>query len=230
MKKFSFVMPTLNQQAYIAEAIQSALAQTYKNWELIIVNDGCTDDTQRVIDYYLKKDKRIKCLVNKTNKGMAFSRNRGIQESKGDYIACIDSDDISNPDRLKKSLKALEKYDFVYTDYLVGNEKLEVKYSYVAPNEITLENIIDNATIPHETVIANKKCFIENPYPERLKVNEDGYTWFNWYKAGYTYKKLDYASIIVRAHPDQASKTRIKEVNKISKELENEIKEYQKTK
>jgi glycosyltransferase involved in cell wall biosynthesis len=222
-------MPTYQQETYIAEAIQSVLAQTYKLWDLYIVNDGCTDDTQRVIDYYVKKDKRIKCLINKTNKGMAFSRNRGIQASKGDYIACIDSDDISNPDRLKKSLKPLEKYDFIYTNYHMGNEQLKIAYSYVAPDKLTLDDIIKNSTIPHETVIAHRKCFIDNPYPDRLRVNEDGYTWFSWYKAGYTYKKLDYASIIVRSHPDQSSKTRIKEVNKIGKELENEIKEYQKT-
>jgi glycosyltransferase involved in cell wall biosynthesis len=223
MKKFSFIMPTLNQETYIAEAIQSVLGQTYKKWELIIINDGCTDATDKVVNYYVNKyPDKIKYLSNEKNLGMGLTRNKGIAASDGDYIVVIDSDDYSHPERLKKALPYLKKYDFIYTDYVNCDTALRAESMYSAPSVINLENIAMNASVPHGTVIANRKCFVENPYDD-LRVNEDGYMWLHWFKAGYTYKHITFPSILVREHPKRCSNTELKEVKEITKRLKKDI-------
>ena len=90
----SIVLPTFNGQKFISEAIDSILKQTYKNWELIIIDDGSTDSTKTIIGEYLKKDSRILYYKNETNSGQAYSLNRGFSLSKGDYLTWVSDDNI----------------------------------------------------------------------------------------------------------------------------------------
>jgi len=100
---------TYNRSLYIKEAIDSVLAQSYKNWELIIVDDGSTDNTNVVIAPYLK-DPRIKYFKNETNKNISFTRNRALSLSQGEFIAILDSDDVWNDiDKLAKQITFLQK-------------------------------------------------------------------------------------------------------------------------
>ena len=103
----SVVMPSYNRAAYLPEAIESIRRQTYKDWELIIVDDGSTDSSEFVYKYYKNLDKRIK-IVRIPNSGISAPRNTGIAHANGEYIAVMDSDDISSPDRLEKELKAIK--------------------------------------------------------------------------------------------------------------------------
>lgn len=114
----SIIMPSYNTANYIAESIQSVLAQSYTDWELIIVDDCSTDDTDKVVTPYLS-DERIKYLKNEKNSGAATSRNRALREAKGRWIAFLDSDDLWMPDKLKKQINFMEKndYHFSYTNY-----------------------------------------------------------------------------------------------------------------
>ena len=89
----SIIMPSYNTAPYIRETIQSVLDQTYQNWELIIVDDCSTDNTDEVVASI--KDKRIRYLKNEKNSGAAVSRNRSLSEAKGRWIAFLDSDDRS---------------------------------------------------------------------------------------------------------------------------------------
>lgn len=89
----SIIMPSYNTAPYIDETIQSVLHQTYKNWELVIVDDCSTDKTDEVVKPYLE-DERIRYLKNNNNSGAAVSRNRALREAKGRWIAFLDSDDI----------------------------------------------------------------------------------------------------------------------------------------
>lgn len=114
----SVIMPSFNTANYIAESIQSVLVQSYKDWELIIVDDCSTDDTDGVVKPFLA-DKRIRYLKNEKSSGAAVSRNRAIREAKGKWIAFLDSDDLWMPDKLKKQVSFMEKnsYHFSYTGY-----------------------------------------------------------------------------------------------------------------
>ena len=89
----SIVMPSYNTGKYIAESIESVIKQTYKNWELLIVDDCSSDNTDEIVEPYLT-DARIKYFKNKMNSGAAVSRNKALRESKGKWIAFLDSDDI----------------------------------------------------------------------------------------------------------------------------------------
>lgn len=117
-KLVSVIMPSYNTASFIAESIQSVLAQSYKDWELIIVDDCSPDNTDEVVKPYLS-DERIKYIKNEKNSGAAVSRNRALREAKGKWIAFLDSDDLWMPDKLNKQICFMEKndYHFSYTNY-----------------------------------------------------------------------------------------------------------------
>jgi glycosyltransferase involved in cell wall biosynthesis len=106
-------MPVYNRENSVRHAIQSILDQTYENWELIIVNDGSTDNTETVIKLF--KDSRIRYFKNKTNRGISFSRNFGNSKARGKIITVQDSDDMSLPDRFEWIVDAFKKpIDILY--------------------------------------------------------------------------------------------------------------------
>ena len=108
----SIVMCVYNGSKYISESIKSALNQSFKNFELIIINDGSTDTTEKIVKSF--NDRRIRYYYQK-NQGAAASRNYGIKNSRGQYIAILDSDDICLPERLEKQYYFLENNP----DYIV---------------------------------------------------------------------------------------------------------------
>ena len=95
----SIIMPSYNTGCFIKETIESVLAQSYSNWELIIVDDCSKDNTDDIVKPYLS-DARIRYLKNETNSGAAVSRNRALREAKGRWIAFLDSDDLWESDKL----------------------------------------------------------------------------------------------------------------------------------
>lgn len=114
----SIIMPSFGTASYIAESIESVQAQSYKNWELIIVDDCSTDRTDEVVKTFLF-DERIRYLKNEKNSGAAVSRNRALREAKGKWVAFLDSDDLWMTDKLEKQIKFMKKkgYHFSYTNY-----------------------------------------------------------------------------------------------------------------
>ncbi|WP_209299734.1 glycosyltransferase family 2 protein [Escherichia coli] len=121
----SVVMPVYNSEKYLAEAIQSILNQTHKNFELICINDGSTDKSQEIIEYFSSRDARI-VVINQPNKGVVSSLNLAISLAKYDYIARMDADDISHPTRLDKQIR-----------YMTSNKDISIlgtAYNYVDIN------------------------------------------------------------------------------------------------
>ena len=119
----SIIMPSYNTAKYIGDSIQSVLDQTYTNWELIIVDDCSTDDTDEVIKAFLADD-RIRYFKNNNNSGAAVSRNLALKEAKGKWIAFLDSDDLWKNDKLQKQIHFMKEnnYFFSYTRYYEINE------------------------------------------------------------------------------------------------------------
>lgn len=120
----SIIMPSYNTAQYIAKSISSIQKQTYQNWELIIVDDCSTDNTDEAVQPFLS-DSRIRYLKNDTNTGAALSRNRALREAKGKWIAFLDSDDLWMPGKLEKQISFMEgnDYHFSYTNYLEIDEQ-----------------------------------------------------------------------------------------------------------
>ena len=105
----SIVLPVYNQANLVRESIESVLAQTYSNWEMIIVDDCSTDNSYQIATEYAKKDSRIIVLQNEKNSGAAISRNKAIETAKGDYLAFLDSDDLWMPEKLEKQLNFMQE-------------------------------------------------------------------------------------------------------------------------
>ena len=116
--KVSVIMPSYNTAQFIADSVRCVLAQTYTDWELIIVDDCSDDGTDQAIESFLS-DSRIRYLKNEKNSGAAYSRNRALREATGKWIAFLDSDDLWMPDKLEKQIGFMEKkgYHFSYTCY-----------------------------------------------------------------------------------------------------------------
>ena len=119
----SIIMPSYNTADYIGETIESVLAQTYLNWELIIVDDCSTDNTDSVVAKFA--DARIRYLKNECNSGAAIARNRALREAKGRWIAFLDSDDLWHPEKLERQVAFMQQNDyyFSYTNYSEIDEK-----------------------------------------------------------------------------------------------------------
>ncbi len=110
MPKISVLMPAYNSDKFIAEAIESILNQTFNDFECIIINDGSTDNTADIVKKYAKQDKRIKFINNKKNQGLIAVLNQGLDLCRGEYIARMDSDDISRPERFAKQVTYLDTH------------------------------------------------------------------------------------------------------------------------
>lgn len=104
----SVIMPAYNSERYISEAIESVINQSYKNFELIIVDDGSTDRTPEIIDKYVETDLRIK-VFHRENAGVSSARNFALQNICGEYVTFIDSDDMYHTDRLKIMYSVFEQ-------------------------------------------------------------------------------------------------------------------------
>ena len=126
MELVSIIMPTYNCGRFIAEAIQSVLAQTYQAWELIIVDDGSTDNTADIVASF--PDPRIHYLCNEQNIGAALTRNKALREASGRYIAFLDSDDLWAPTKLERQIAFMQQngYLFTYTAFLRTDKPLRI--------------------------------------------------------------------------------------------------------
>ena len=106
----SVIMPAFNAEEYLREAIESILSQTFRNFEFIIVDDGSTDNTKKVLKKYQSKDKRIRVITNSRQEGLAIASNTGVAAGRGKYIARMDADDWAYPNRLKQQVEYLDKH------------------------------------------------------------------------------------------------------------------------
>lgn len=115
----SIITPSYNTAGFIAETIDSVVAQTYANWEMIIVDDCSTDDTDAVVAGYVAQDSRIRYIKNETNSGAALTRNRALREARGRWIAFLDSDDLWHPEKLEQQIAFMvgHGYAFTYHEY-----------------------------------------------------------------------------------------------------------------
>lgn len=115
----SIITPNYNCGRFIAQTIESVLAQTYTNWEMLIVDDCSTDDSVQIAQNYAAKDSRIKVIQNEKNSGAAISRNKAIELAQGEFIAFLDSDDLWMPDKLEKQIAFMRENncDFSFTEY-----------------------------------------------------------------------------------------------------------------
>jgi len=122
----SVIMGVYNSEKYITKSIESIINQNFESLELIIINDGSTDDSVKIINSYKKCDKRIVFISNKKNEGPAIARNKGLKVARGKYIAILDSDDIALSNRLKIQKEFLDRKPEIF---LVGSAAIIINDS-----------------------------------------------------------------------------------------------------
>lgn len=176
-KKVSIIMPVYNSEKYLKEAIESILNQTYTNFKLIIINDGSTDGSLDIINEYIKNDERIELFNNDGNKGLPYTRKRGLELADTEYIALMDSDDISYNQRLEEQVKYLDenkKIDVVATDfdYLINNEIKKVKR--ISFNRaIEEENLMISYQLMFFNPILNSSAMFRSEFIKKHNINYD---------------------------------------------------------
>lgn len=183
----SIITPAYNAAAYIAETIESVLAQTYTNWEMLIVNDCSKDNTPEIVESYAAKDKRIKLLNLKQNSGAAVARNAAIQNAKGRYIAFLDSDDLWKKEKLQKQLNFMQQngYAFTFTGYEHFKETKEnIQNQVQIPKSLNYNQALKGNQIGCLTVMLDRKQ-IPNIHFTTQK-HEDYILWLNILKHGIT--------------------------------------------
>ncbi|MCR5098237.1 MAG: glycosyltransferase [Lachnospiraceae bacterium] len=120
----SIITPVYNSASTLRETVESVMAQYYTHWELLLIDDCSADDSRDVMESLSASDSRIHCLYNEKNSGVALTRNHGIREATGRYIAFLDSDDTWDVDKLSRQLEFMEKVDspFTYTSIRIMDE------------------------------------------------------------------------------------------------------------
>lgn len=207
----SIVMPAYNASKFISESIESVLHQTYKNWELIIVNDCSKDNTEEVIKFYSNKDSRIKYYKQKTNLGVSEARNKAIIEAQGKYIAFLDSDDLWKEKKLEEQITFMEekKINFSYTNYEKRDQELKkVIKNIKCPIKIDYKKGLKGNKIGCLTVIIRSSILKENLMP-KLK-HEDYATWLKILRKGEEAFGLQENLAIYRATNNSISSNKFK--------------------
>lgn len=174
----SIIMPSYNTGRFISETIESVLAQSYSNWELIIVDDCSTDNTDEVIEDYISDD-RIKYIKNDKNSGAAISRNRALREAKGKWIAFLDSDDLWESQKLEKQITFMEnyKYRFSYTNYIeIDEDSIFNGKCVTGPKRITKHGMYNYCWMGCLTVMYDSEA-IGLVQIEDIKKNNDYAMW-----------------------------------------------------
>lgn len=170
----SIIMPAYNCEKLVGTTIESVINQSYRNWELIVVDDCSQDNTYKIIKEYMKKDKRIKLYRLEKNSGPAIARNKAIEKAKGKYLAFLDSDDIWFPDKLQKQLRFMEenKYYFTCTSYTKIDEEDNDLKRIVYANKKSDYNGILKKCPGNSTVIYNAEKLGRFTIPNIKKRND----------------------------------------------------------
>lgn len=180
----SIIMPSFNHGRFINKSIDSIIAQTYTNWELIIIDNNSTDNTKEILEDY-KKINQINILFVNNNGLIGYSRNKGLEVAKGEIIAFIDSDDIWYSNKLNFCVPYLNKFDLIYheTEIFLNSEEIIKKSSFINPKlgySVTKDLLLNGNPIVNSSVVTKKSILIDiGGINETREINRsvDYHTW-----------------------------------------------------
>ena len=187
----SVVIPLYNKEKSIEQTLNSVLAQTYTDFECIIVNDGSTDKSPCLVEKWLsvrneEQDTHF-CLINKENGGVSSARNRGIEAARGDIVAFLDGDDLWESNKLEKQIQFMTEKNigFSFTSYEVISETgIDLNKTVRVPNMIDYEGLLGNTIIGCLTVVIDRNIIRDVEMP-LIRTRQDFATWLNILKKGY---------------------------------------------
>lgn len=200
-------MPAFNSERYIAEAIESILAQTYANFELIIVDDGSTDRTREIVERY--SDPRIIKIFSDQNRGLITTRNLIASIAKGKYLALLDADDRAFPERLQLQVDFLESNaaDICGADHWTLNQANgEMKRSKQRHTDSDIRALLSICSpLCNPAIMGRLEIFKQFPYKSSYMHAEDYCLWTEIALAGYRFANIERKLIVYRLHSTQTS-------------------------
>jgi len=178
MSLVSVIIPYFKKKEFIFSCIDSVLKQTYQNFEIILVDDECSDDSKLTLKEIKNKDSRIKVINNRNNLGPGFSRNIGIKRSKGEFLAFIDADDEWSKSKLKYQIYFMKrkKLLFTHTSYYTINNQNRLIGKFSVKKFINYEDLINSCDIGLSTVVVSSKIKKEIIFCS-LRTKEDYVLW-----------------------------------------------------
>lgn len=207
MKKISVIVPIYNTEKYLDSCIQSVLNQTYSTWELILIDDGSTDQSGAIADKYEQIEKRIR-VVHKENAGVSNARNHGLDIAKGEYVTFLDADDELTPDCLEKMLTIAinEQADIVAgrscDDIVLDNWMTTWRGKNALKN-----SLMDNPfTYSSCAKLIRKSCIGETRFNPEIKINEDSYFVFQLLCKEPVFIGTEDKVYLYRKNPESASR------------------------
>jgi teichuronic acid biosynthesis glycosyltransferase TuaG len=186
-KLISIITPSYKSKRFILETIRSVLSQTYKNWEMIIVDDHSPDNSSEYIENIIQNEDRIKLIKLDKNIGAAEARNKALEVANGKYIAFLDSDDIWLPNKLEKQIKFMQdnNYSFTFSNYTPFSEDGKKEYSIIkVPNMIDYSGYCKNTIIGCLTVVIDKERVGDFRMPN-IRSSHDMALWLLIMKRGF---------------------------------------------
>lgn len=211
----SIITPAYNNLEFIKQTIESVQKQTYKNWEMIIVDDCSTDDTQGLVKKISQKDDRIKYIKLKNNSGAAIARNRALSESKGRFIAYLDADDLWKKNKIQSQIDFMLAHDyaFVCSDY----EKIDINNKVLKqvkiPKEVDYKKFLRNTIIQTVGVmIDSRKTGKELLKMPNIRRRQDAATWCKLLKAGFNCYGVPEFLSCYRVVPNSLSSNKFKAI------------------
>ncbi len=211
--KVSIIMPVYNGEHYVSLAIDSALRQTYKNIEIIVVNDGSTDNTEKVCKSFGDKIK----YISKENGGVSTALNLGIKNMTGEYFSWLSHDDLYYPEKIEVEINYLKKHKLIGTNsILYSNFSLFDEYGKLLSNIVFDSNVLNKDSafsllkggIDGLTLLIPKKAFEEvGLFDENLRCIQDYQLWFDMYKKGYKFIHIPNILAATRIHSKSVTNT-----------------------
>jgi teichuronic acid biosynthesis glycosyltransferase TuaG len=215
----SIIVPVYNAAKYIEKTIEMVGAQTYKDWELILVDDASKDGSADLIEQIISNQgKRIRLIRKQRNEGAAAARNTGIDASSGRYIAFLDADDIWKPDKLEKQLAFMEKYEaaFSFHAYEFGDEEACPTGKVVkVPLTLTYKKALSRTIIFTTTVMFDTDKIDMDIIHMPMVPSEDTATWWRILKSGYTAYGLNENLAIYRRPGKSLSSNKLAAIERI---------------
>lgn len=176
----SIVTPCYNSAAYIEATVNSILNQSITDWELLLVDDGSSDDTVQIITQLAASDNRITFFQQPQNLGPAAARNRGIEQAKGSYLTFIDADDLWFPEFLERSLEAAQTHAFVFSSYQRLDENLQPYLSdFIVPEKVNYTDILKSNSISCLTAFVDI-AKLGKKYMPLIKKRQDMGLWLQY--------------------------------------------------
>lgn len=175
----SVVMPAYNAAKYLKESVESVMAQTYRDWELLILDDGSSDETAQIAKELEVQDERIRYVRNPENLGVAATRNRGVSLAGGEWIAFLDSDDGWEPEKLERQLEAAKRQQspFLFTgSAFMDTQGQRLSYLLPVPERIGFSELAKQNVISCSSVLIRKKLIEAYPMQGR-RIHEDFVVW-----------------------------------------------------